>query len=129
MEKNALTPTSENAMEVVRFIDDRILGGELTGRTQYYEMIKDFLLGKLSVRNIKCLEMRDGGMIDSNGDYYVCSVSGKHVGNLLNDDDLETKIQSSRQYVRSNYCNSCFHDHASHTPIWRVLKNRFAASD
>lgn len=111
-----------------RFIGDQLSAG-FSSRTQYYEMIRDVIEGKVKSRNIKCTEMRDGGMLDSNGDIYVCSVSGEKIGSLLADTKkgLIYSSKKARSLVRCNNCSSCFHDHQSHNPLlktmFRVLVN------
>ncbi|MUH71347.1 radical SAM protein [Psychrosphaera haliotis] len=119
-----LIPGSRESLEVSRFLKDNVLLN-LNARTMYYHMMVDFLEGHTSKRTIKCKEMRDGAMLDSNGDIYVCSVSGKKFGNLLHDDEVKLKEQAklSRAIVRENNCSSCFHDHLSHKSPLKLLES------
>ena len=130
IEKNALVSLSDEARQLSMFIDDRLLNG-VNSRTQYYEMINEFLNKRINERKIKCMEMRDGGMLDSSGDLFVCSVSGEKIGNLLTDssDKLAYELGKKRKKVRIEVCSSCFHDHMSHNSpiklIRRVIRQCF----
>lgn len=110
-------------LDVQRFLEERINEEKYGLRAAYYRMMLDYIKNPKAVRSISCKEKRDGIMVDSNGDIFVCSVSGMKIGNLFKDNPsmLEEEARNSRKVVRNNYCASCFHDHMSHVPIKMVL--------
>lgn len=122
IDKHGIIPGTEEAKEVIQFLDDKVLK-KLTARTTYYHMVRDYLSGRIAQRSIKCKEMRDGLMVDSNGDVYVCSVSGKKIGNLLSDSEevLVEKSYRARSDVRCSSCKKCYHDHLSHKAPGQIL--------
>ena len=109
--------------DVQKFLEERIEDQKHGLRAAYYRMMIDYVKNPEAVRSISCKEKRDGVMIDSNGDVYVCSVSGKKIGNLEtnNAEELITTASTSRREVRNNTCAGCFHDHMSHVPLRMIL--------
>lgn len=119
---NGVMTEAEARGELKKFIEAKLLG-DFNPRKQYYEMIRDLIDQKITDRSVKCMEMRDGGMLDSNGELYVCSVSGVKIGSLLTQskDDLTAASKVSRAKVRCDNCKSCYHDHQSHNPLMKTI--------
>jgi len=109
--------------DVQKFLEERVVEQKYGLRAAYYKMMLDYVNNPKAIRSISCKEKRDGVMIDSNGDIYVCSVSGKKIGNLAknNADELIGNARISRKEVRNNTCAGCFHDHMSHVPLKMIL--------
>ena len=122
IEETGLVSGSAEALEFARFVRVHLLGDRWSPRYEYYRMLLCFLEGTLSHRGIKCMEMRDGGMLDSNGDFFVCSVSGVKVGNITTDKITPKMLREARSYTRDKFCDGCIHDHRSHVPPNIVLR-------
>lgn len=122
MEQAGIRPGSVQSLEVIAFLQE-LMDESPDYRNAYYKMMIDFLSLKTNVRTLQCKEKRDGVMLDSNGDVYVCSVSGKKIGNLIDDGEaaLVAQAKVARACVRAESCSSCFHDHMSHIPIRDVI--------
>jgi MoaA/NifB/PqqE/SkfB family radical SAM enzyme len=116
---------SGKTAEVIKFLSKLQQDHPANFRNVYYKMMVDYLGGQVSQRPLSCKEQRDGFMLDSNGDVYVCSVSGQKIGNLLEDgaSALIKAAKTGRNMVRKSRCPNCFHDHMSHIPIGAVLKS------
>ena len=123
IELNGPHSTKFQAVEVQKFLKERVDEQKYSLRGAYYRMMLDYLENPDAKRSISCKEKRDGIMVDSNGDVFVCSVSGKKIGNLFSDahNDLEESARLNRREVRNEYCAKCFHDHMSHVPIKMIL--------
>ncbi len=124
MESAGVTVNSREALEVVRFLKE-LTESTYSARNVYYQMMIDVLLGAKSTRAIKCKEMRDGVMVDSAGEVYVCSVSGERIGNLLLDsaETLQQRSKEARASVRESRCSKCMHDHLSYKSPTQLLKS------
>lgn len=122
---SGIVAQSNDSEEIANFLAYKIKKDKSNFRNIYYEMILGYLQGRVLNRTLSCKEKRDGIMMDSNGDVYVCSVSGKKIGNLVKDSvtHLIGESKEARAYVRQSNCSSCFHDHMSHYPLVGVLKN------
>lgn len=114
-------------LEVQRFLEEQIKEQKLSLRSAYYKMMLDYLINPEATRTISCKEKHDGVMVDSNGDIFVCSVSGKKIGNLFSDTPnyLAANASKGRKEVRQNHCSKCFHDHMSHVPLKMILPIMF----
>ena len=128
IEKCGLRPQTPEAQAVVGFLKEFSQRASYSWRSEYYDFIVSYLSGEYSVAaqhagsRPLCKEQRDGGMLDSNGDMYVCSVSGQKIGNLLDGEISKDQVLTARKLVRKNFCDTCFHDHSIHPRFSSVTK-------
>lgn len=122
IEAEGVEPHTPEAGEILRFLES-MDQKKLSWREEYYRYIIALLKGKEeTVGRPLCKEQRDGGMMDSNGDLYVCSVSGIKVGNVLDGPIERSAMMEARKLVRKDFCDHCHHDHAIYPKIGTVLR-------
>ncbi|MDG4720120.1 MULTISPECIES: radical SAM protein [Thalassospira] len=115
-----ISPETPEARAVTTFLKEVVSSSRYSGRSEFYNFIIAYLSGHYNIDTIpdnirpRCKEQYDGGMLDSNGDLYVCSVSGQKIGNVLTDQIEPAQIRAARKLVREKHCKSCMHDHAIH---------------
>lgn len=93
-------------------------------RSLYYEMLLQMMDG--AERPLPCLYRKAGLFVDHVGDFFVCTVASKKLGNGL-ETDPETLYFGSAGYrneMAAGPCRSCSHDVTLYTPLLHQIADR-----
>lgn len=125
----SIEPSSEQDQVIAAFL--RQLRHEYDrshARTLYYDMLLSMMGG--AERPIPCLYRKAGLFVDHLGDFYVCTVASKRLGNGLETDPEQLYFGSSkyRDEMAAGPCRSCSHDVTLYTPLLHQIGDRVKAA-
>jgi MoaA/NifB/PqqE/SkfB family radical SAM enzyme len=97
-------------------------------RSLYYGMMLEMMGG--AERSIPCLYRKAGLFVDHVGDFFVCTVASKRLGNGLESDPEQLYFGSAayRDEMAAGPCRSCSHDVTLYTPLLHQITDRVKAA-
>ncbi len=97
-------------------------------RSLYYGMMQEMMGG--AERSIPCLYRKAGLFVDHVGDFFVCTVASKRLGNGLETDSEQLYFGSAeyRNEMAAGPCRSCSHDVTLYTPLLHQITDRVKAA-
>lgn len=97
-------------------------------RSLYYGMLQEMIGG--AERSIPCLYRKAGLFVDHLGDFFVCTVASKRLGNGLETDPEQLYFGSAeyRNEMAAGPCRSCSHDVTLYTPLLHQITDRVKAA-
>jgi MoaA/NifB/PqqE/SkfB family radical SAM enzyme len=97
-------------------------------RRLYYDMLFEMLDG--GERTIPCLYRKAGLFVDHHGDFYVCTVFSKRIGNGLAEDpeDVYFRSVAHRDELAAGPCSRCSHDVTLYPSLMAQVADRIRSS-
>jgi MoaA/NifB/PqqE/SkfB family radical SAM enzyme len=124
-----IEPTPEQDVQIKAFLRRvREQYDRSRARGLYYDMLLDMLDG--NNRTVPCLYRKAGLFVDHRGEFYVCTVFSKSIGNGLVDDPEEIYFRSGahRNELAAQACAKCSHDVTLYTPLKEQVADRIRSS-
>jgi MoaA/NifB/PqqE/SkfB family radical SAM enzyme len=125
----SIAPTPEQDARIKAFLRRvRAEYDQSHARRLYYDMLLKMLDG--GERTIACLYRKAGLFVDHRGDFYVCTVFSKRIGNGLTEDPAEIYFRSAahRDELAADACRKCSHDVTLYTPFKDQVADRIRSS-
>lgn len=124
-----IKPTPEQDAQIKAFLRRvRTEYDRSRARGLYYDMLLGMLDG--GQRTVPCLYRKAGLFVDHGGDFYVCTVFSKRIGNGLTEDPEEIYFRSlpHRDELAADACRKCSHDVTLFTPFREQMADRLRSS-
>jgi MoaA/NifB/PqqE/SkfB family radical SAM enzyme len=124
-----IEPTPEQDAQIKAFLHRvRVEYDRSHARGLYYDMFLEMLDG--GERTIPCLYRKAGLFVDHHGDFYVCTVFSKRIGNGLTEDPEEIYFRSiaHRDELAAAACRKCSHDVTLYPPLTSQVADRVRSS-
>ena len=124
-----IEPTPAQDVEIKAFLREvRDQYDSSRARGLYYDMLLGMLDG--ADRTIPCLYRKAGLFVDHRGDFYVCTVFSKRIGNGLTQDPEEIYFRSlaHRDELAASACLKCSHDVTLYPPFKDQAADRIRAA-
>jgi MoaA/NifB/PqqE/SkfB family radical SAM enzyme len=124
-----IEPTPKQDAEIKAFLQTvRSDYDGSSARGLYYDMLLGMLNG--ADRSIPCLYRKAGLFVDHRGDFYVCTVFSKRIGNGLMEDPLDIYLRSAshRDELAARACAKCLHDVTLYSPIKDQIVDRIRSA-
>lgn len=124
-----IEPTPEQDAQIKAFLRRvRAEYDRSRARGLYYDMLLGMLDG--ADRTVPCLYRKAGLFVDHRGDFYVCTVFSKRIGNGLTEDPEEIYFRSlaHRDELAAKACLKCSHDVTLYPPVSHQVADRIRSA-